>query len=271
MAKSRKHHYIAEFYLRNFAEPMFGKNLFVYERKTQKWDPRTPKGIGWFPHLYTMFDDSGERTDYFEKYLADHIETPIAPIMKKAATIPEKLTDKERENIAMFIGITAARKPSMVNNILDEHLNELPVDDATELEDIVKVWCTVTGQKYTPNSKNEYMKPSTFGAVLIWAASLRNRLIKWNWTFNRTTRNQPFITSDSPVFAQKSRGIFLVTFPISSEIAVVICNGKLRNNRDAEEDVIAMNRSTMERAKEFVICHKNSFPCDAFLKDWDRR
>jgi hypothetical protein len=115
------------------------------------------------------------------------------------------------------------------------------------------------------------MKPSVFRAILFWAASLRNRFIKWNWTFTRTTRNQPFITSDSPVSAQKEGSIYCVTFPISSEIAVVISNGKFRNNRHAENDVIAMNRGTMEGAKEFVICHKKSFPCDAFLKDWAKR
>ena len=271
MSKSRRHHYIAEFYLRNFAEPMFGRNLFVYKREIHEWAPITPKGIGWFPHLYTMFDDSGEMTDYFEKFLADYIETPIAPIMKKAATIPEKLTDIEREKIAMFIGITAARIPSVVNKILDERFDELPVDDLAELEDLVKVWCGITGHNYTTKSKNEFMKPSVFGAILIWAASLRDRLIKWNWTFNRTTRNQPFITSDSPVSAQKKGNIRLVTFPISSEIAVVICNTRVRNNRDTENDVIAMNRGTMEGAKEFIICHMNSFPCDTFLKEWDNR
>ncbi len=271
MSKSRRHHYIADFYLRNFAEPMFGKNLFVYKRETHKWDIRTTKGIGWFPYLYTMFDDFGERTDYFEKFLADHIETPIAPIIKKAATIPEKLNYIEREKIALFIGITAARIPSMVNKTLDEYFDKLPVDDIAELEGLVKLWCSITGLNYTTKSKNEFMKPSVFGAILIWAASLRDRLIKWNWTFNRTTRNQPFITSDSPVFAQKQGNIRLVTFPISSEIAVVICNTRFPNNRDTENDVIAMNRGTMEGAKEFIICHMNSFPCDTFLKQWDNR
>jgi hypothetical protein len=268
MGKSRRHHYIAEFYLRNFTEPMFGRNLFVYERKTHKWDPRTPKGIGWFPHLYTMLDDFGERTTYFEKFLADHIETPIAPIMKKAATAPEQLTHIERENIAMFIGVTAARTPSMVKETLDEYFDDLPIDDIAELKDLVKVWCSITGRNYTAKSKNDFMKPSMFRAILIWAASLRDRLIKWNWTFIRTARNRPFITSDSPVLAQKQGDIRLVTFPISSEISVVICNTSLANKTDRENDVITMNRGTMQDAKEFVICHMNSFPCDTFIKTW---
>lgn len=271
MAESRRHHYIAEFYLRNFAEPMFGKILFVYKREIQEWAPVTPRGIGWFPHLYTMFDNAGERTDYFEKFLADYIETPIASIMKKAATIPETLTDIEREKIAMFIGITAARIPSVVTRVLDECFDRLPVDDLGELEDSVRLWCNIAGRKYTTKSKNEFMKPSVFGAILVWAASLRDRLVQWNWTFNRTARKQPFITSDSPVFAQTHGNIRLVTFPISSEIALVICNMRLRNNRDTKNDVIAMNRGTMEGANEFIICHRTSFPCDTFLNERHNR
>jgi hypothetical protein len=250
---------------------MYGNQLFVYKRKTQKWDTITPRGIAWFPHLYTMFDDFGEQTDHFERFLADHIETPAAPIMKKAAMTPEQLTDIERESIAMFMGISAARTPSFVNETPDEYFDNLPVKDIDELEALVKVWCSISGHDYTPQSRNEFMKPSVFGAILMWAASLRDRLMKWDWTFLRTTRKQPFITSDAPVLTQKHGHIRLVTFPISSEIAVAISNKRFKNNRHPENDVIAMNRGTMESAKEFVICHKNDFPCDAFLKDWVKR
>lgn len=267
MARSRRHHYIAEFYLRNFTEHL-GRNLFVYDRKTQKWDKRTPKGVGWFPHLYSMFNDYGEKTDDFEKFLSHHIETPIAPIMKKAAIMPDALTKEERESVAMFIGITAARTPSMMKGTLDQYFSELPIESIVELDDIVQLWCDITGKIYTENSQKEFFKPSVFGAVLVWAASLRDRLVKWNWTFIRTTINYPFVTSDSPALSQKMGNVRLVTFPISSEIAVIISNVGLRKNID---NVASMNRGTLENAKEFVICHKKCFPGDDFLPNWAKR
>ena len=269
MSKSRRHHYIAEFYLRNFTEPMFGNNLFVYESKTQKWDPRTPYGVGWFSHLYSMFDDSGEKTDSFEKYLGKYIETPLAPIMRKAATIPDALTNKDREYIAMFIGVTTARTPSAMKDTLNKFFSGLPINDVDELEKNTSLWCNVTDKNYTEKSKEDFLKPSIFGAILYWAATLSYRMVKWNWNFLRTNRNNPFITSDCPALLQKTNDdIRLISFPISSEIAVIVSNAELRSDRNNIEAVLGINRRTLQNATEFVICHKKSFPGDDFLSQW---
>src|SRR5437870_7108396 len=41
MAKpARRQHFIARFYLRNFAEPMFSDNLCVYDMRKQRWERR---------------------------------------------------------------------------------------------------------------------------------------------------------------------------------------------------------------------------------------
>ena len=52
MAKAaRRQHFIARFYLRNFAEPMFSDSLCVYDLRKRRWEKRSPEGVGWFPHL----------------------------------------------------------------------------------------------------------------------------------------------------------------------------------------------------------------------------
>jgi hypothetical protein len=52
MAKAAKRqHFIARFYLRHFAEPMFSDSLSYYDMKQQRWERRTPDGVGWFKHL----------------------------------------------------------------------------------------------------------------------------------------------------------------------------------------------------------------------------
>ena len=55
MGRSRKHHHTPRFYLQQFAEPMFGNSIKVFERDKGAWDkaPRTPKGIGWAWDLYS--------------------------------------------------------------------------------------------------------------------------------------------------------------------------------------------------------------------------
>ena len=61
MAKpARRQHFIARFYLQNFAEPMFSDNLRVYDLQTKSWEKRTPEGVGWFPHLCSLINMEGE-------------------------------------------------------------------------------------------------------------------------------------------------------------------------------------------------------------------
>jgi len=38
MANSRRHHFAAKFYQKNFAEPIFSKHIRVYEADTKKWN-----------------------------------------------------------------------------------------------------------------------------------------------------------------------------------------------------------------------------------------
>jgi hypothetical protein len=48
---AKRQHFLARFYLRNFAEPMFSDNLCVYDVREARWHRRTTAGVGWFPHL----------------------------------------------------------------------------------------------------------------------------------------------------------------------------------------------------------------------------
>ena len=103
----------------------------------------------------------------------------------------------------------------------------------------------------------------------IWIPSFANRLLAWDWFWIQTDRLNPFVTSDEPLFRQKDTGpeIFLVSFPVSSEVAILICNkGELvRTDHERIEQVQAINLQTMERANEFVICHSTEFPGDKYL------
>jgi len=102
---------------------MYGENIFVYSKKTKRWKKRTTKGVAWVPHLYTMFDDRGEKTDEFEKFLGQDIETPADLPLKKAAKQPDSLSKGERQIIAMFIGVTVARTPSMMQGVMQDYVS----------------------------------------------------------------------------------------------------------------------------------------------------
>lgn len=268
MAKpTRRQHYIARFYLRNFAEPVFSDSLCVYDLQKHCWERRTPNGVGWFPHLCSMIAMDGSRTDEFDKFLNREVENPAAPAMRKLAT-GEELDSDERSAVALFIALTAARSPQMMNTVMQGHLDRMSEAGREELEGLAKLWCQWTGKLYDSNTQSEFLKPSSFGAIWSWSKNLQNRLLQWDWHLVTTTRSEPFITSDRPVFAQwdQVRDIRLVGFSVSSEVALIITNGQLDESRDRSQEVPAMNRQTMHLATEFVVACKESFPADDELK-----
>ncbi len=275
MAKTAKRqHYIARFYLRNFAEPIFSDNLRVYDIQKRCWERRTPNGVGWFPHLCSMFDWKGNRRDDFDQYLKKKVEDPAAPALKKLAT-GGALDANERSAVALFIAITAARSPELMNSVMTQHLGSLAKPELAELDDLVKRCCHWTGKPCDSKSHSEFLKPGAFGGIWIWSQSLQQRLVQWEWYLVNTTRERPFVTSDRPVFAQwdRDQDLRLVSFPVSSQVGlIVIAGGQFNEARDRSNDVSAMNRQTMDRASEFVVACKDTFPADDFLtsRGWPR-
>lgn len=268
MAKAaRRQHFIARFYLRNFAEPMFSGNLCVYDMQKRRWEKRSPDGVGWFAHLCSMIDMEGNRTDEFDQYLKQTVEDSAAPALKKLA-MGGVLDACERSGVALFIALTAARSPDLMKSVMTEHLRSLAPADRAELDDLVKLWCGWTGKPYDLKSHSEFLKPGSFGAIWVWSQSLQRRLLEWEWHLVQTTREQPFVTSDRPVLAQWDcdQDMRLVSFPVSSEIAlIVIAGGQLNTARDRTKEAYAINRQTMDRATEFVVACKETFPGDDFL------
>lgn len=109
---SRRQHFIARFYLRNFGEPMFADNLCVDDLQKRRWEKRTPDGVGWSKRLRSMIETDGTRTDDFDKYLKLQVEDPAAPALKKLAT-GGALDSVERAAAALFIAITARTFPEL--------------------------------------------------------------------------------------------------------------------------------------------------------------
>jgi hypothetical protein len=92
---ARRQHYAARFYLRHFAEPMFSDDLLVYDLRKRIWEERTPRGVGWSPHLCSFIDMGGRRNDHFDRFLKASVEDPAVPALKKIA-MSQALTDNER-------------------------------------------------------------------------------------------------------------------------------------------------------------------------------
>jgi hypothetical protein len=264
---AKRQHFIARFYLRNFAEPMFSDNLCVYDIRKRRWERRSPDGVGWFRHLCSMIDAEGNRRDDFDQFLKLNVEDPAAPALKKLAT-GETIDGSERSAVALFVALTVARSPELMNSALAGYLDKLSTGDRQELDALVKPWGDRTGKSYGAKSHSEYLKPSILGGILAFSQNLQDRLLQWEWRLVRTTRDRPFVTSDWPVFMwrDRERDAGFVTFPVSSEVAlIVIAGGQFNEARDRAKEVYEMNRRTMGRASEFVVACRECFPADDLL------
>ncbi|MCA9242346.1 MAG: DUF4238 domain-containing protein [Phycisphaerales bacterium] len=259
---SRRQHYIARFYLRNFSEPPLSDSLCVYDLRKRRWERRTPLGVGWFPHLCSETQMDGTRSDAFDQFLKLKVEDPAAPALRKLAS-GACLDASERAAISMFIALTAARSPRQIAAVVDRHLAKLTNADRVELDASVRLWCECTGTRLDSKAYGEFLKPSSFGAIWAWSINLHMRLLQWEWRLVHTTRESPFITSDRPVLAQwdKRQDVRLVTFPISSEVALVIFSGgQFNEGRCRSIETRSMNCGTMERATDFVVSCNQTFP-----------
>jgi hypothetical protein len=78
---------------------------------------------------------------------------------------------------------------------------------------------------------------------------------------------QTFHYNDVPVFAEwdRNQGARLVSFPIASELALIVVSGGQLNRCRTQDDVVVINGQTMAHARDFVIGCKTTFPGDQYL------
>ncbi|MBD3249463.1 DUF4238 domain-containing protein [Candidatus Woesearchaeota archaeon] len=267
---ARRQHYISRFYLRNFAEPIFSNKLNVFTRKDGRWEERSPKGIGWFSHLFTVFNNAGKRTDEFDQFLKIKVEDPAAPALKKMAQ-GRCLNKDERSAIALFIALTAARSPDILRTTEHKYIHSITSEKRKEIQDLIELWSKMMGQPSM--SFDNFLQQNQLGGIWIWTKSMQERLLNWKWHLLNTTLDKPFVTSDRPVYAEWDRdtNIRLVSFPVASTVALLaINNSQISDGLTDDQNVCTLNRQTMDRATDFVVACQRKFPCCKFLDKWKR-
>jgi hypothetical protein len=206
MAKTnRNQHYIAQCYLRNFTEPLFTGRLCVYEYKKRRWESgRTTEGVGWHPYLCSTLDKEGKWDDTFDRLLKVHVEDLAAPALRKLAQ-DKPLDDSERSAVALFMALTAYRSPQMMAQTMSEYLDRLAPDDRKKWDEAAETRQQEINKSLGSRLNQEYLKPELFSGINEAAPNLQKWLLKHRWHTIRTTTERPFITSDWPVFAQRTK------------------------------------------------------------------
>lgn len=287
MAKSSKHHYVPQFYLKKFG--IKGTDhVFAYGRGAEAI--RTSiKNIAAENNLYTFVDkDSGQTTNKVEEMFAD-FEGKVSPVFSKI--IESKsigLNPEEKSLISEFIAVLSTRNPAFENRqrqmeagLLKEILKKEASDPSLFRKSLERTGIKVASEKEFEALRQSVLEidesfeaSMTGGRVhyLQTAMELSNELADIlysakNWHFLIADGNRHFITSDDPVVLQSPQNVpkiysggFMygtVILPLSPLYCLLLRNEPLGRNtiRLRGSEVAKINSSIARNAERFVFSH----------------
>ena len=270
----KKHHYLPRFYLAGFISSVSDR-LWVYEKGRLDVRPSSPEAEGCQKYYHAFITDDGNRdTNTIEDYFQT-IETNTGLLFKKIHQ-REKMTDKDRKELALFISFMFTRVPlfrSEIEKMASEHIEETGLEAA--INDF-KISLTTIDKEIgiNPNISETDLKnlPSKRGAVFsltqIFHVALDYfpKLLKLKWRFLFSNQNYSYITSDNPLyFFSPSANASLahddfhnddieITLPLSKDVALVAKRDNIQPGYGSAktQTIKHINKNTVISAKTYV-------------------
>ncbi len=230
LAKTHRHHIVPKFYLRGFVD---GK------RRLWEYDKTNPEvhAVATTPNRASVLLDyhklNGPKPDAYEELLA-LTEWAAAPIIASVRA-RQPIASNHKYALALFVAFLKYRSPGYV-------------EQARETQEQVMNMMWQLKQRHDPSMPQgdfriKMDRTGVYAALSPWAAKMAEHLCRMRWAFETTDRDNPFLTSDSPVAVldPTKRGaamwrttIFMseeseLTCPLSSDTAL-ICGWKLRRD-----------------------------------------
>ncbi len=117
MGRTKRHHYLPEFYLAGFTSDGGRDSTFtVFDRDEGTFRSQTPKNTAVCHYYYALEDDTtGEKSMEVEEFLSS-IESEAAPVIRKLERLKTP-TDREREMLALFCALLHTRVPQFDRSI----------------------------------------------------------------------------------------------------------------------------------------------------------
>jgi hypothetical protein len=216
MAKrSKRHHYLPQFYLQGFA----GKDglLSLYDRETKTFRKQQPLNTALEKDFYTITDKQGLKSDGIEQMLSD-LETVAKCVISRLDTQQTGWeNEQERVSFAIFIAFFHCRTPAFdkEQTALVEHLYRVWMKSNHPTEAVTAQWfaefAKESGEEVDRETIEEFYKmaqndqydvevPRQYIVKLMGDAAmhLAEVLLTLNWTFVSAPPNLAFITSDAP-------------------------------------------------------------------------
>lgn len=283
----KRQHFVPKFYLEGFTS---GGLLAVFDRSSGEIRKQQPRDTAVVGHLYT-FEDHQDRKRYDLEVLFSHIEEDAAPILRSLVQ-GERLSSKDRESFALFLGLAAVRTPAAIAEASSIYAGFVKAQSRLTLTDERKVLELL--KEMNGSNSDEAMQRKDAHAVAkmaregsydvqvdggyalgrslkVWHV-VAKELFKKDWMVVHTSDdNQSFLTSDSPIVLTSTTARNLpigygsshsqILFPLTSKCALIASGASGRTGR-ADIKVDRLRRFNMTIAKD---CHRYVLGGDAAL------
>lgn len=245
--EKRKQHYIPQFYLKYFTDPMtpaiYEPYVWVLNKETGEIKQRAPKNIAYENGFNDIVDSNGNISSIVEEEF-QQIENEAAKAFRKVMKFDE-LSEYEKISLSKFIISMRFRTPSFISTY----------KSIIQRKDVKELFYK-EGLDFIPN---EIEMDSTIRVTNL----VEKWLLRMEWSLLISPKEKKFITSDNPVLVkniQDSRYIIVgfglkddveIIFPISPNFCLY---GSWKSNRMIIENI------GIEETKEINIeVFKNSF------------
>jgi len=246
MKEPKRHHYLPQFYLKNFCKDGF---LWVYDRDNDEYRQQTPINTAVKKKYYTAIGLDGKSHNEIEFVLAN-IEGETKHIIEKI--IEKKSIDLEEKCIlAIFIAFLHVRVPEFemeINELTEKFFkryNKLAIPNEKQAEKIIKQFAETKDQEnLSPKKMLDFVRNENYrikfsrehSLSLMYALAREFPLIfiQMDWQIWYSSKNSSFITSDNPFVVtrpQNYKGPFGIgtkgtkkLIPLGPKVCLVMCD-----------------------------------------------
>lgn len=215
MSEPVNHHFIPQFYLRNFAEGNGRKaQLFTFDKKTHKSMKPKVRNVGSQRH-FNRIDYPNFDPNFFEKAVAD-MESIVAPHLQDVIEVNYFPTEEHYISIINLIAHVCHRNPKKRNtrkqwfSQISKALLEITAKNPEYLESENKRLQTIdpTLEPITTNDLKDFIKDDnleihpdqtyTVSEEFLTLQPIIETMYRRHWRFAVAPENSHFITSDNP-------------------------------------------------------------------------
>ena len=295
MAK-RRHHYIPQFYLKNFGDPKAKGRIWRYPKTGGVPFCAGPADLGVEKdyHTFTRSDGSVD-TDTIEDDFSIVEGAAAAAITKVLAG--KSLSTAEHESFVAFTATMLVRVPERRDRIgkmmseIAEHVMQAQAWDKESFHADHRRYQAETGDvsEGDPEELRQFIlsgdcelkanPKAALGMSFSAMETVMNCLLKMNWAFIPRKGRFTFITCDNPVFycdptipPNVWHGVGLMStnielsFPLSSEVIAFAGHRPLRKGLTASPEMVRMfNQRTLEAAYRYIFAAENSEALGRFI------